>query len=158
MIREEAIVILLPVSRIGEKVYFQKSLPGDTRRIIGLEYGVTAVSGDAIALPVVTPSPFQVIADKIIGRLTLQIPGREGIFFRGDLMEERNFHVNDGLTDITWTAQVWSHGGNKEEIELSVDSNTDFIEGFFSDSYGKDEFESLTYQLHLYLWIEKCIT
>lgn len=157
MIREEAIVILLTVSRMGERIYFQKPLPTDTRRIIGLEYGVTAVDGAAIVLAPVTPSVFTLVADQLIGRLVLQVAGKEGIFFRGDLVEERNAHVVELMTPSGFNAQPWTHGGHKEEISLSVDSSTRFIEGFFTDRYGTGEYTSLEYQLHLYLWIEKCI-
>jgi len=157
MIKEEVIVILLPVSRIGQRVYFQKNLPADTKRIIGLEYGITLIDGGLSILPLPAATEFDIVPDKIIGRLTLQVAGKEGIFFRGDLMEDRNFYLGESATLATWQPAPWSHGGAKLEMELGVYGKASFIEGIFCDSYGVNEYETLSYQLHLYLWIEKCI-
>ncbi len=160
MIKEEVIVQKLAISRIGERVYFQIELPYDTKRIIGLEYGVKGLNGVLLEDPLepvinIMPS-FKVFLNKVIGKLSLQVPGRENLFFQGDLSEERNIATNEAIASVVWQPEVWTYCRKREEISLSVESNTSFIEGLFEDSYGVNEYETLFYQLHLYLWIEKC--
>jgi len=96
--------------------------------------------------------------NKSIGRLSLQSPGSESVFFENTLLDNRNQVLNEGISSISLQPFEWTHSRKREEISFSVDNNTRFIEGFFQDSFGVDEYESLQYNLHLYLWIEKCNT
>lgn len=161
MINEEAIVRILPVNRIGEIIHFQLQLPNDTKRIIGLEYGATGQNGVPFPGPADIFGPegdpsFAVSANKLIGKLGLQNPGSENVFYQGDLIEWRNVHLQEGIASVAWQPSSWSHSRKREEVSLNVEGNTSFIEGIFQDSWGKNEYESLSYNLHLYLWIEKC--
>jgi len=158
MIREEVIAQSLSITRIGQRKYFQVSLPRDTKRIIGLEYGAIKKQGEPASFmppPVTLADPvFWIYADKIIGKLMLRA-GR--MFYQADLIEYRNIHLGETIIFPGWEPKPWTHGGRMEEIELSVLTDTALIEGFFQDSWGQGEFETLSYQLHLYLWIEKNI-
>lgn len=155
MMQEEVIVTSLYISRMGERKHFQIHLPGDTKAIIGLEYGAIEISGAVIPVAPVTVGAFEVKADKPIGRLLLQVPGCEGVFFRGDLMEDNNYHMGDEVMAGSWQPHPWSHGGRKEELSIAVSSPAPFIEGYFMDRYGEGVYSSLEYQLQIYLWIEK---
>lgn len=163
MIKEEVIVHILHIRRIGTRFHFQISLPHDTLKIIGIEYGVLKVEGVSLSS---TNSwgiggneidmYMRVQSNKLIGKLSLQNPGFENIFFQGDLIENRNWVLNEGINSTAFSPFEWTHCRKKEEISLCVDSNTRFIEGYFQDSFGTGEYETLGYDLHLYLWIEKC--
>ena len=160
MMREEAISVTFDITRIGQKVYFQKILPRDTKRIIGLEYGAIQEYGEP--LPVVPPvfggaDPFlQVKASKVIGKLNMQVAGRENCFLQCDLAENRNGHFGESVAAVLWQPKLWTHGRKREEINLAVNSDMTLVEGFFQDTWGVDEYEILEYKLCLYLWIEKC--
>lgn len=157
MMQEEVIVTSIYISRIGERKHFQIALPTDTKKIIGLEYGAIELAGALIPVVPVTINPFAVKADKLMGRLSLQVPGREGVFYRGDLIEDRNYHLGEDVSATSWVPQLWSHSGRRQEIELAVNGGLSFVEGYFIDRYGLGEYDSLEYQLQLCLWIEKCI-
>jgi hypothetical protein len=161
MINEEAIVQILSVNRIGEIIHFQVQLPTDTKRIIGLEYGVTGQNGVPLADPEPPPvaegqPSFRLYANKVIGKISLQNPGSENVFYQGNLIEDRNAELHEGTASTLWQPASWTHSRKREEVSLNVEGNTSFIEGFFQDSWGTNEYESLAYKLHLYLWIEKC--
>lgn len=166
MMNEEVIVQVVRIARIGERVYFQIPLPNDARKIIGIEYGTLKKEGEPIAGPMRMAEEesssgdpyFQVIPNKAIGSLILQSPGSENIFFQGNLVENRNQALNEGISSISFQPCDWTHCRKREEISFSVDNNTRFIEGFFQDFFGAEEYETLQYNLHLYLWIEKCKT
>lgn len=165
MMNEEVIVQVVPIPRIGERVYFQIPLPNDARKIIGIEYGTLKKEGEPIMSPrreaeegSSSDPYFQVTPNKTIGSLILQSPGSENIFFQGNLVENRNQALNEGISAISFQPFDWTHCGKREEISFSVANNTRFIEGFFQDFFGTEEYETLGYNLHLYLWIEKCNT
>lgn len=161
MMNEEAIVRILQVNRIGEIIHFQVQLPNDTKRIIGLEYGTTGQNGVFLGSPEFPPvaevqPSFRVYANKVIGKISLQNPGSENVFYQGNLIEDRNAELHEGTASTLWQTTSWIHARKREEVSLNVEGNTSFIEGFFQNSWGKNEYESLSYSLHLYLWIEKC--
>lgn len=159
--KEEVIIKSLHIEKIGEKQFFQISLPHDTKRIIGIEYGTTAKDG------VPLPSPFFAIggdqdpslwleASKIIGRLVLRTAGCTGIFYQDDLVEDKNIHFGENIAPVLWTPFQWTHGRKRHETKISVGENR-LIHGFYQDSWGIGEFETLSYNLNIYLWIEKCM-
>ncbi|MBS1577392.1 MAG: hypothetical protein JST09_18995 [Bacteroidetes bacterium] len=162
MIKEEAIVQTLSGNRIGEIKDVQIQLPNDTKSIIGLEYGAIGFSGVPLPNPFREVGPeetdpsFIISANKVIGKLSLQSAGNESLFYQGNLIEDRNAYLNEGIATVLWQPAQWSHSRKREELAFNIESNASFIEGFFQDSWGKDEYESLSYSLHLYLWIEKC--
>lgn len=161
MTREEAIVITLRISRMGEKHYFQVPLPQDTVKIIGFEFGVLGHTGTRINNRVsprfaMRYDPFHVLANKVIGSVTLWSASPENIFFQQDLIEDRNDRLNEGIPSLLWSPAPYIQGRKREEVSFSVEPAASFMEGFYEDSWGTGEYITLSYVLHLYLWIEKC--
>lgn len=161
MMNQEVIVHVVRIGRIGDRVHFQIPIPADARRIVAFEYGVLGKDGDPIGSPLREVGPGEdtsmiVQPNKSIGRLSLQSPGSESVFFENTLVDNRNQFLNEGISSLSFQPFEWTHSRKSEELILSVDSNTRFIEGFFHDSFGTGEYETLEYNLHLYLWIEKC--
>ncbi len=156
VMKQEAIITTLSITRIGESQFFQITLPADTIRIIGVEYDVTAKQGEIIAPPDPADNSFDMKASKPIGRLTLRNTGCQSVFLKYDLAEDRNIHLGELFVIGLPEPQLWSHGRKKFEMELSVARNS-IVQGFYQDSWGRDEYQALRYELNLYLWIEKCI-
>jgi hypothetical protein len=124
------------------------------------DYGVTQFDG----VPLVNPfredagdGPLlMVFPNKVIGKLSLHNAGNESLFYQGDLIENRNSLLHEQIVAALWQPGEWVYARKREEINMNVGGNTDFIEGLFQDSWGVNEYESLSYKLHLYFWIEKC--
>jgi len=157
MMKQEAIVQSLFIKQIGQRVHFQMQLPHDANRIAGLEYGAIKTTG--VLQPGViinSGTAFQMVANKLIGRLTLQIPGVEGVFCQVDCKEERNISFGEFNT-VNLQPTVYTHARKNEELAVDVNGDAAFIEGYYADSWGMGEYLSLEYTFHLYLWIEKCV-
>jgi len=148
--KEEVIVCSLSIKQLGQKVYFQIPLPCDTKRIIGLEFGIMPDEGST-SLPCTEINPFfQIVENEPIGRLVLQVPSCERLFYQADLIKDNNIHYGENINHLC-LPKLWTHGRKREEVSVSVFS-ADFVEGFFvNKKYDDDE-----YDLHLYLWLEKC--
>jgi hypothetical protein len=155
MTKESCIVERLFIERIGKKVYFQISLPINTKKVIGLEFGANGSSG--VLLP--SPSAAEVgshaiLSNKAIGKISLQVSGKENIFFQKTIVEDRNIGMGEFFS-TGLPCSNWSHGRKREEWPVDVEEHT-MIEGLFQDSWGEGEFEWLQYTFNLYVWIEKC--
>lgn len=157
--KEEAIAISWDINFSGQYLYFQLSLPKDTHRIIGLEYGtidkvmITDKVGFMMGVAAV-PGPFEVVANAVKGRITLQVPGCENLFFQGDIAEDKNGHMGEVAAQLQWLPAPWTHSRKREEISFSVDKQSSLIEGFYKDVSTEISFSP--YRLRLFLWIEKC--
>ncbi len=158
--RHQAIVHTLRINRMGERVHFQMPLPHDTKAVIGLEFNTRKIYSETMVGPFEIgfegDTGFNRSLNKVIGKLSLQNSGCENLFYQGDLMEDRNAGLHEGIPAILYTPQHWIQSGKREEINFQVGRGT--IEGCFQDSYGIDEYTQLQYELVLYLWIEKCGT
>lgn len=154
MMKESCLVKSLFVDRIGKKFYFQVSLPRDTKRIIGLEFGATSSCGVPLPSPFAVASNGGMFANKTIGRISLQVSGRENVFFQKTVVEDRNIGMGEFFA-TEFPAKDWSHGRKREEWPVDVEENT-MIEGLFQDSWGEGEFQWLQYNFNVYIWIEKC--
>lgn len=161
MMKEEVIVKTLDIKKIGEKQFFQISLPHDTKRIIGIEHGVIGKAG----IPLPSPSfafggendvSLSMASNKIVGKLMLRTASCSGIFYQDDVVENRNEHLGENIPPVIWSPQFWTHGSKRYEIGLCV-CESRMIHGFYEDSWGIEEYQTLSYMLNIYLWIEKCI-
>lgn len=161
MIRQEVIVHKLFIDRFRQVVAFQVRLPKDTSRIIGLEYNARKIyyepEGSILRE---APAPegdnsFLLMPNKTIGQLSLGNFNCAGLFYQGDLIENRNAEHLERIASLQYTASPWIQSTKSEEICFCVTGNT--IEALFKDTYGVEEYEYLEYELSLYFWIEKCI-
>jgi len=164
MIRQQVIVTILTISRIGQRVYFQIKLPKDATRIIGVEYSVFGMhTVNTFFKAALKPSPpvnifFNVVSNDPIGRLTLLSPGNANIFFQADIIDYSNIHLYHEITAFTFPPTPWSHSGKSEEWGVDVDGDVAIIEGNFKDGRAADSYDGFEYNLHVYLWIEKLIS
>lgn len=160
IMKEEVIVKSLAIKKIGEKLFFQVSLPHDTKRIIGIEYGAVAKEGIPLPSPFVVESlssfTLKMTSNVLIGRLTLRTAGCTGIFYQDDIVEDQNIGFGETIAPVLWIPSVSTHGRRRHEMSLSVCENR-MIHGFYEDSWGIGAYQTLSYILKIYIWIEKCI-
>lgn len=167
MTKEEAIVYTLSITKSEEAKNFQIRLPDDTKRIIGLEWGVVrtfyAITGNYTdpewwQFPNTNDLSFQVKPTRVIGELTLQTMGTENIFFRGEVNEiDNNLFWADFSKPSMNQFKEWTHGRKREELEINVASDR-IVEAYYKDRWGIVNAVIARYKLHLYLWIEKDIS
>jgi hypothetical protein len=151
--KQEAIAQTLIIERMGEMRHFQILLPRDTNRIIGFEYSVSEKYEEPFVALAAEEDPFVFLPNKIIGSIVLKANGCEGVFYQGDIVEDRNIHFGENVAPDF--AMPWSHGRKRHEIELNIKENR-IVYGFFKDCLGAGVDTYVYYRLNLYLWIEKC--
>ncbi len=171
MIREEVIVYSEQINRSGETKYFQIALPSDTKNIIGIEASALrkasgATSSDLFfyfgfgGAPAIVPvaeidTPFKIRVAETIGRLTLSTPDATGIFYQDDIRQK---DISSKYADFTQYIAVfdqWSHNSKRHEESILVTNCSGLIEGHFKDTWGALFNYHVTYQLNIYIWIEK---
>jgi hypothetical protein len=154
---EQAIVQKLFIQRIGQLVSFQVRLPRNTKRLIGLEYDARKIAGNGYVSRLQYgwegDTSFKRYKNKTIGKLSLYNNSCEGLFYEGDLIEDRNKWQYEGYWHGS-NVEVWMQSTRREEIGLSVTPG--LIQGLYQDQYGVNEYVDLMYELCLYFWIEKC--
>jgi hypothetical protein len=155
MTKESVIIEQLTIDRIWKKMFFQIMLPKDTRRIIGLEFGVMEKDGQLQNAPTYPYNYLQIVPNKVIGRITLQVAGKENLFCQHDVVEDRNIWFGEKGGAATGHPELWSHARKKEELTVLVEENT-VVEGIYQDRWGLGEYAWLSYKLNVYVWIEKC--
>lgn len=152
MTKESCIVEQLFIDRIGKKVYFQIPLPRDASKIIGLEFGAGGSCGTLLN-PGALPPTTTVVPNKAIGKISLQVAGKENIFFQQTVVEDRNTGSGEFFPG-SLPLQPWTLGRKREEWPVEVEKGT-LIEGLFQDSWGEGEFAWLQYSFSIYVWVEK---
>lgn len=164
MMKEEVIVTRIAITSPGEVRNFQVNLPADTRRIIGVELGAFrafyAQTGNYYdpewwSFSNANDPLFQVKPSKTVGDCTLQTPGIENIFFRGEMKDkDSNVFWTDFTRPLMNQFSEWTHSRRREAMELNVDGNS-IVEGCFKDQWGVLNALFVSYTFHIYLWIEK---
>jgi len=157
MMKEEAIAVTVSIDRIGQRVYLQIPLPANTHRIIGFEWGAMNCRGlrtTTIGLRHFNYF-FDVMASKVIGRITLWTASPANIFLQDEFFEDRNIQIGENITGDVIETLVNVHGRKQEPVSCVVEDPPPFVEGYYQDSWGQGEASSFPYLLHLYLWIEK---
>lgn len=161
---EQAIIYKTTITRTGQRVGFQVRLPKDAKRLIGLEYDIRKIdavlnSGEQMLFLIIDePQPLDDIfkrnTNQLIGRLSLQNTFCEGLFYQGDLIEDRNEKQYEEIAAHGFAPKPWTHSTRREEMSISV--NPGLIQGLYEDCHNLQDYEELEYELILYFWIEKC--
>jgi hypothetical protein len=154
---QEVIVRNLKINRPGERIHFQITLPNDIKCISGFEYDVRRTEGTmmlSLKFGWEGDQSFKRYRNQVIGQICLQSSGCEGIFYHGNLVEDRNIWQHEGIAAALYTPRDWILSRKREEITFCVGGN--IIEGYFIDSFSKGEYIDLKYELTLYFWMEKC--
>lgn len=162
--REEAIVFSLSITKPKEIKNFQISLPCDTSRIIGVEWGAKrtfyAETGNYsdpewIGFGNNYDSKFQVKPNKTFGELTLMTLGYENIFFRGEFKnKDSNVFWADFTNPVMNQFKEWTHSSRREETDINVQGSS-IIEGCYKDRWGIVNELIVRYTIHFFIWIEK---
>lgn len=169
MTREEAVVHTEKIDRQGQTRYFQILLPADSSRIIGVECSAVrkasgASSSDMFFLfgtaPLITPVTgieplFHIKATQTIGRLTLHSSKGAGVIFQEDIRQKDTSSKYADFSQYPALFDEWSHGSKRFETPLNVKNCSAVLEGHFQDTWGALYNYHVTYQLNIYVWIEK---
>jgi hypothetical protein len=139
------------ISRMGQRVCFQITLPRDTVRVVGIETGIRSYS------PLI-PS----VRDYTGGLLTFQTAGSNDLCYSSYVKVEQKVTIK---TDLSYTAflagfTTWNrlmadvalHSGHREPDTLDIPAPRILI-GTYTDQWGAGMTNNITYGLSIYLWV-----
>jgi hypothetical protein len=168
---EQAFVYTTIIDRAGGQFHFQIRLPHDTKRIIGIETGVSIRNG-LPDFPVNVTERFRAERNVLIGRLKMQSLNNADFFFAKDIVERDNsvrkaeiayIPINPGskidppnfVVPIVngWDAYRWIHTARNEEDNMLLTSSN-VIRCFYRDIVGKQFSLQPDYTLKIYIWYE----
>ena len=177
--REQAVIQTLLVKRKKEYRYFQIHLPGDTKRIIGVETGLIAKDVFPAYDSYQTILTRQIRRNRLVGRLQLQAFEASNFFYSKEIFDRdinaslgeivplrtnlpiktnpfREVTVNRLIQSGThfFNYRGWSHGGRQEEDPLDV-TGVKVINGWYRDYLGDYHNRDIQYTLMVYVWIER---
>jgi hypothetical protein len=162
--KEEVIVTTVEITLPGEIKNFQVRLPQDAKWIIGIEASFTLIyfstpwgyfDPEFLDFPFPNDPLFKIKSVKTIGEIALQTLGKENIFYKDEIKEkDSNIFWSDFSNPASNHFQEWTHARRKEEMEVSVQSNS-IVEVCYKDRMAPDAGFNVNYFLKLYLWLKK---
>jgi hypothetical protein len=146
MMKEEAIVASLSITKPKEVKNFQIRLPYDASRIVGVEFGAirtfyaeigSYVDPEWWEFPNTNDLLFQVKPTKTVGEFALQTLGTENIFYRDEMKDKDSniFWADFSKPAIINQFKEWTHFSKRVEVNVEVDGNT-IVEGCYKDRWG----------------------
>ena len=150
----------LHIRKQGERHYFQMNIPRQAERIVGIELGGFFRTIMTVRSSQKSDYLLSVHRNRVCGEMQLQITGRAGFCFTGQLVQE---DVNDRFTVMSpyeakvlpmlWNSTSFSSGGRKELDEVLI-VNEKVIYGCYKDVVGKAEMKDHEYTVLVYVWFE----
>lgn len=157
MNRVRLIVREISIQKKGEVNFFNIRFPNNVLRILGIETDVFITS------PYTLPSaggtgapPLQWTAQKAVsvGKLKLQSPGREGLFFETWVTL---IPYGNGLPDMSFgLIPIGSLTIDRKQGPklLNLPCGHLQVEGMYEDDAGTQQGQDISYTLKLFLWVE----
>jgi len=139
------------VSKQGQQLFFEVTIPADTTSIIGIETSVTALQGVS-----------DTGANRMAGNLKLQAENAANLCYSTEVIIGNSpmentvpgfpALANPVLTTL-WTSP-WS-GGSYREPETLLVKDCCILYGSYTDEIGVSMGMDITYTVNLYTWIER---
>lgn len=143
------IIIPIPISRQGQKLFFEVVIPKDVKSIIGIETSITGLSGITLS---------EIIGRQVAGMIKLQAEGIANQCYSTHVhIGTSSLDNNQPGFDPSYT--IWQQnnyiGSYNREPELVKINSTNTLYGSYTDIYGKNMSRDLIYTAILYLWTER---
>ncbi len=179
MMREEAIIQSIAITKKKEQSFFQVKLPRNTHKIIGIETGLFVTSVLPDFLPYTQGDANNIRRHRLIGTLQLQASGKPNLFYAREIFDK---DINIGVNELKIVQEavfnellaapplkgnnppvdgnnffdfpVWSHGTKREEDPVNI-CGCQLINGQFKDAVGAYYNANIQYKVILYIWIER---
>lgn len=169
---QQALVYTTIIDKAGGLFHFQIRLPQDTKKIIGIETGLSIRNAFPDFAKPVLPERFRPERNILMGRLKLQSLNSADFFYTKDIFDN---DYNEGKAEIAYIpvllnpkqgewgfnppiengfdAYRWIHAGRKEEEKMDLCSSG-VIKGIYNDAVGKDYSLLPDYTIKIYCWLE----
>lgn len=163
MIREQAIITMVKITKAAQVKNFQVKLPKNSKRIIGIETGVRfkvipivdgADGGTTIPPAGHLNSLITFNRNMLIGELKLQSCEEANIFFATHVQSDKNIGAGDFSQNGNWKAELFSHQTKSNEDIVIVDGDSTILQGIFKDRVGEQSNADHEYTVKVYVWIE----
>jgi hypothetical protein len=152
--KEKVIIKELAISKKGQRIMFQLSVPSDAKRIIGFEMNATGlVLSDVPVFGGLPSGLLKFQGSSVIGEVRIQSCGRSNLFFTGEVCFN---DLNIGFADFTqtgeWISSQWTKGLKREEDAVMVDECCTVLQGNYKDIIGTTSNVDLIYTVKVYVW------
>ena len=98
---------------------------------------------------------FRVNNNEKAGKLSLQSPDETDIFFQTDVFrEDRNINFGDFSYSPIEIGE-WIRGRKRIATDVLITTASPILEAYYKDSWGEFYGRDISYQLNIYVWIEK---
>lgn len=100
---------------------------------------------------------FTISNNEKAGKISLQSPDRTDLFFQAEIFrEDRNINFGD-FTYSTISIGEWIKGRKRVATDILITTKSPILEAYYKDSWGQYYNRDVSYQLNIYVWIEKQI-
>ncbi len=143
------IIVPIPITRQGQKVFFEVAIPKDVNSIIGIEASITGLSGITLV---------EIIGRQVAGMIKLQAEGTANQCYSTQVhvgissLDKNQPGFNPTYTSWQQNSYVGSYNREPEQVRIG---KTNTIYGSYTDIYGKRISRDLVYTAGLYLWTER---
>ncbi len=143
------IIVPIPITRQGQKVFFEVAIPKDVNSIIGIEASITGLSGITLV---------EIIGRQVAGMIKLQAEGIANqcystqVYVGISSLDKNQPGFNP--TYIAWQQNTYVGSYNREPEQVRI-VKTNTLYGSYTDVYGKRISRDLVYTAGLYLWTER---
>ena len=143
------IIVPIPITRQGQKVFFEVAIPKDVNSIIGIEASITGLSGITLV---------EIIGRQVAGMIKLQAEGIANqcystqVYFGISSLDKNQPGFNPTYTAWQQNTYVGSYNREPEQVRIG---KTNTLYGSYTDVYGKRISRDLVYTAGLYLWTER---
>jgi hypothetical protein len=98
---------------------------------------------------------FRINNNEKAGKLSLQSPDITDIFFQSEVFrEDRNINFGD-FTYSPIEIGEWIRGRKRIGTDVLITTGSPIVEAYYKDSWGMFYNRDVSYQLNIYLWMEK---
>lgn len=152
---ESVIVTNFLIERPKQIKLFQMKIPREADNIIGIEVGLTWLTG----IPVVAPPlldwslPMTIKRNIVLGEVKFQSYEKANMFYTQELVMNQNNDFAD-FTSKFFTPKVYTHSYQLNEEPIKVNGNTTILQGVYRDKLADSYAGAFSYVVRVYVWYE----
>lgn len=153
MKRESVIVTNFLIERPRQIKLFQLKIPREAENIIGIEIGLTWISGvlPSTVPPAIWELPMTMKRNVVLGEVKLQSYEKANMFYTQELLINNNIDTAD-YTSLFFKPTTYTHASKSNEDEVKVSGATTILQGVYRDALANQIAGPYKYIVRVYIW------